>query len=301
MKKGSIFWGVFFLSLGLLILGRQFNIINYSFSFILDLWPLILILLGISLFKIPEQMKNSLYGISGLLLALFISTFFSNNERYWRNFHLHWDNDCRAVESAYSTESIPDGQYKTAVLEYTAAAGDFEISGISDDDLIELDGYGYLEINKQADGEAKTSYKANSISIFDGDDYERESRLKLNPGTIWGLDINIAASEFTADLSDYNINQFKLTASTSGIDLKFGDKSPDVDITIDTKACGVQIRIPESAGCELNVDNTLSGIDFRDFQNIGNDVYRTENFETSNVKFSLNIQSGVSGVEIIRY
>lgn len=47
VKSGSIFWGAFLMIVGLVLLLANFEVINYSTVF--DLWPLIIIIIGVKL------------------------------------------------------------------------------------------------------------------------------------------------------------------------------------------------------------------------------------------------------------
>ena len=50
MKTSHIFWGIFFIALGGLILLNNFTYIYFEWETLAKLWPLVLILWGLSLF-----------------------------------------------------------------------------------------------------------------------------------------------------------------------------------------------------------------------------------------------------------
>ena len=72
MKSSSIFWGVFFVSLGALLLLNQFEAINADLGGIVRFWPVLIILFGVSLLNLPDIAKKIVSGAAGLFLALLI-------------------------------------------------------------------------------------------------------------------------------------------------------------------------------------------------------------------------------------
>lgn len=86
MKSSTIFWGVFLISLGILLLLRQFGIWDVDLGDMFDFWPSLLIIWGISLLKIGDLAKQILIAITALLLAVFTAGFFSEVK-----YHKHID------------------------------------------------------------------------------------------------------------------------------------------------------------------------------------------------------------------
>jgi len=62
-NKG-IFWGLFLVTLGLLLLGRMFGLFHFYWFNVFKLWPLIIVWVGIRLLPIEQLWKN----ISSLIL-----------------------------------------------------------------------------------------------------------------------------------------------------------------------------------------------------------------------------------------
>ncbi|MBI5323909.1 MAG: hypothetical protein HZB41_01280, partial [Ignavibacteriae bacterium] len=72
IKTKSIFWGVFLIFLGIFFLMNELNMWNYDLSVIQYFWPLLLVIWGISILKIPGIAKKILASLAAILLALFI-------------------------------------------------------------------------------------------------------------------------------------------------------------------------------------------------------------------------------------
>lgn len=74
MKTYVIFWGVLLISLGIALILNNFDLLNFDFSFAFKLWPIILIIWGLTFLKISETFKKILASLSALFLTfLFIA------------------------------------------------------------------------------------------------------------------------------------------------------------------------------------------------------------------------------------
>ena len=72
MKPSGIFWGSFLVFLGIFFLMSNFELLNFESNYIFKFWPVILIIWGAALLKIPLMVKGILAGLSGLLVALLL-------------------------------------------------------------------------------------------------------------------------------------------------------------------------------------------------------------------------------------
>lgn len=102
MKSSTIFWGVFLISLGALLLLRQFGIWDSDLGDLFDLWPSLLIIWGISLLKIGNVAKTALIALTALLLAVFTSGFFTEVKYHKRIDITHHHCSVERTETDYS-------------------------------------------------------------------------------------------------------------------------------------------------------------------------------------------------------
>ena len=72
-------------------------------------------------------------------------------------------------------------------------------------------------------------------------------------------------------------------------------------LKIEAGASDMDILIPDSSGCEINSDVALSSKNYEDFIKISKNIYRTENFDTSTKKIFIEIDCGVSSIDVKKY
>jgi len=211
MNNTKVFWGTFLICSGILLLMYQFDWINGGFDFVFNLWPLLIILWGISLLNIQPIIKRILVALSAVLLSLFLVALFSAGSSSIRKIKF-WNRDYSNVkienmDDHYKLKYIAE-KHDTIDIEIESAAGKFEIAD-STDDLISVNAKGlfsdvslnYYEKRKELelDFDSDDNY---DFKINDDDGFSRESLIKLNKNVVWTMDIDVGAASFNADLTN---------------------------------------------------------------------------------------------------
>jgi len=92
MKKHhntGIFWGLLFVAIGVLWLGKSFGLFNFSWHSVFKLWPLFIVWLGVLMLPIGHAWKIV---CNFILLAIAIALLFMLPLRSWHHCHF-WDDD----------------------------------------------------------------------------------------------------------------------------------------------------------------------------------------------------------------
>lgn len=85
MKTKHIFWGLLFVSIGILILLKNLGFLYIDLSNIWKFWPLVIILWGVSYFTKSPVVKGFIAGISALILAVTVFAFFNSSYNFIDN------------------------------------------------------------------------------------------------------------------------------------------------------------------------------------------------------------------------
>ena len=70
MKTSNIFWGVFFVAIGGLVLLGNLTDLNFTWNSAWKFWPMVLILIGVSILVKNQIGKGIVAGLAALVLAL---------------------------------------------------------------------------------------------------------------------------------------------------------------------------------------------------------------------------------------
>ena len=307
MKPKHVFWGLLLVTLGTLILISNFALINLDLSHLWKLWPLVLILWGISFIINKDFIKILFAGVTAIILALSIygagqsllnicdkdiDFVFADGENY------QYADTTKYVESF-------EKNIKNANLTIDAGAGSFNIIEPTSDliSVIALglkDNYIFTRNDSENGTSIEVKMKKTKVRLHKGS-FKNKIEMSLNPEPIWNMNFDIGAAAIDFDLSPYKISTMKLDMGAASLELKLGDKIPQTMLDIDAGASSIKILVPDSSGCEIKADVSVSSKDFRGFKKISSGLYRTENFETAKNKIYIRLDAGVSSIEVKRY
>ncbi len=163
MKTSSIFWGTLFIVLGLLVLINNFSPINLDWGNLWQLWPVILVLFGISMLIKNNAGKGLITGAAAVILAIIIFTSIKISTDFVDNdFEIVLDDDGEYNFSETVYKEPFDSSISIAKLFLNGGAGSFNI-GLTTDEMIYV----------------KTIGVDNNFS-FTTSKYDSVSKIKLN-------------------------------------------------------------------------------------------------------------------------
>jgi len=309
MKTKSIFWGAFFITLGLLFLLNNFSTLNYEFYNLWKFWPAFIVLLGLALLVKGSVFKGFFGGLAAIVLALTLfagfnsAKYFFTEEHNWNDFNDNVVLDSRHTFATFSEDYNP--AFKQAKLYFNSGAGAFKIVQSTNKlFFVNSDGmkYGYSFITNDEDNFAVINFwgKDNHVRWFKKN-FKNRTSIELNTNPEWILDFDLGASSMDFDLTKFKISKLIIEMGAASLNLKLGIPEKETKVIIDAGASSMDISIPESVGCEINAEISLSSKNFSGFNKIKSGLYRTSNFEDSIKKIYFDIESGVSSVTISRY
>ena len=308
MSYRKIFWGLLLVIIGVLFILKNTGVLFFSWHTMWHLWPVILILWGISIIPVKDWIK--------LVLSLFtvVITFFAIQQygpKDNHNWNFEWndnkDRDNKDWDNATTYNNVMsedfDSLTKYAELKLNIGVGKFEIKD-STSKLIEVK-HDNDNANYSMTAKAEDSLTRIDLSLekgeFNNGNVRNNVNMKLNPNPVWDMDLNVGAAEVNFDLSGFKTRNLKIQGGASDIDLKIGAALPLTDVKLEAGAASITLRVPESAGCEIISNTFMSSKDFKGFTKVANQKYQTPNFATSTNKIMINLQAGVASVNVVRY
>ena len=306
MKFGNIFWGVILIFLGALFIMQNLGLIDFQWTYIWRLWPVILILWGISILPAHGLIKTVL-----VLLVLAGSVYFMIDRTiYWEDKDWgdirfdKWDDEDYDKRPIDQTFNIPyDDSAGFAYLDLDLAAGSFVITE-STDYLLDFDKRGsvskYSYVIKKTDDKTEIFIDRDDVKIVSGKN-KHNVDISLNEYPVWEMNLDVGASAVVLDLSNYKIKDLDIDGGAAAFEITLGDAYPDMNVSIDAGASSIEVDVPETSGVELNVSSVLSGKSINGFEKVDHGHYKTENFEDAQNKIFIKLDAAVSSYSINRY
>ncbi len=307
MSYRKIFWGLLLVIIGVLFILKNTGVLYFSWHSMWYLWPVILILWGISLIPVKDWLKLVL-SLLTVIITFFVMQQYGPKDKH--NWNFEWnDNDHdnnkdgnTAVLNNVMSEDY-DSLTKYAELKLNIGVGNFVIKDTTAK-LIEVK-HDNDKANYSMTAKAEDSLTTIELSLekgeFNDGNIRNNVNMKLNPNPIWDMDLNVGAAEVDFDLSGFKTRNLKIQGGASDIDLKIGALLPLSEVKLEAGAASITLRVPESAGCEIISNTFMSSKDFKGFTKIGKQQYQTPNFATSANKIKIDLQAGVARVDVVRY
>jgi LiaF transmembrane domain len=310
MKRRHLFWGILFLSLGILFLLDNLNTLGFNWFQIWRIWPVLLILWGV-LFALKENTaKTFLTGVIALLLAVVIFASFKSVSEIFTNHILFNSNhefgislkDNHDTTNYYLANS---GNLNKVDFNFKAGMGNFEIKDSTSQLFHAIsqgvkNNYDLSYSNDDSIGNIKMELGKRKWFFFDGMN-KNNVLLAFNSRPYWDMNFDIGAASTDFDLSNFKVENLKIDMGAASLRIKLGDNVNSCKVDIDGGVSSIHISVPEKAGCEIKTDVGLSSKNFHGFNKINSGFYRTENFDSSMKKIFIKFKTGVSALNVDRY
>jgi ethanolamine utilization protein EutA (predicted chaperonin) len=125
--------------------------------------------------------------------------------------------------------------------------------------------------------------------------------ISLNKDPEWEIDVKVGAAKVKLDFSQYKVSKFNLETGATTTNLTFGDKEKIIKANVQMGAATLKINIPNKTGCMIKGDMVMMIKDLDDFEKIDKRRYKSYNFDNSKNKIYINLDGGVSTLEVKRY
>ena len=306
MKTSNIFWGVFFVSIGSLVLIGNLTDLNFTWNSAWKFWPMVLVLIGVSILVKNQIGKGIVAGLAALVLSLTIyASVSATTNLIDDDFEIHFDDDEDAVyDTTYFSQDYSDS-IKTATLNFSAGAGGFKIFAPTDklvDFRTEGNVSNYRLERQDSDAHAEIDFEMKNNHLRLGKkNYKNSVEMSLNNNPEWELNFDVGAASVDLDLTQYKVSTINVGMGAAAFNVKLGNLVDVARIKIDAGASDIDILIPDSVGCEINSDAALSSRNYEGFTKINNDIYRSEDFDKYSKKIYIDIDCGVSSIDVKRY
>ncbi len=303
MKSGRVFWGALFVILGLLGILHNFFNVAICWDALWKLWPLLLVLLGLSAFLKDSKSKWIVVGGIGLLAGVVI---FAAVQRGCSSIDHIVDGDDDGRHYTEQRLAVPyDSTAGMARFEFEGGAGQFEM-GDSTAEFVEASVRSgvseYILESDSVDGvPAFRLHMADESVSWKGSKMRNNVKMRLHPDPLWNLNIDAGAAAIYFDLRPYRIGVLDLEAGAASIELRLGSRADTSKVNIETGASSVHLYVPSDAACELRTESALSSKHIRGFENKGDGLYRSGNFDSAAKRIYISVDSGLSSITVERY
>ena len=315
MNSKNLFIGILILFAGVIALLAVLGVFSFHWSIVWSLWPLMLIIFGISLLPFNDYTKAGLLLVvlaAGCVLYHFEAKDYRGNvfTRLYRNvqsWNINKDDDEEdddAEEFAIDQHfSEPFSDVETASIDIDFGAGDLNLKEPSAE-LAKVDissNFVKYSFRTEKGDETTAIYlsgKGHTKHV--GKKTENDIDIALCALPVWKFSLDMGAADANLDFSPYKVSDIEINGGACDLDLKLGDQC-DAKVVIKTGASDIDIKVPMDADCQINIESAITGKDFEGFEKIERGLWQTPNFGQGNHQIIIELSCAVSDISVKRY
>lgn len=284
--RNKLIIGLILVTIGVFLLLSNLGIVSGNvFYSLFDLWPLLLIVIGVNIIfrnnRIVPYITWILFFIILILYGLTRNT----------------DVDSEGFLESVVIEKRAETQY--ANLDLEIGASDLTIDS-TDGSLLRGNLSGrrldYVEDYSRDFEIANLDFQSRSFNLGNLVDYNSTYDFYLNRDVIWDLDMDLGAINGEINLVDIPVRSLEIDLGAANLGLLLGDRH-DLDLYIDSGASNLEIAIPQDVGLRIDLDAGITSTNIDDLNLIDyDDYYLSSNYDSANIKISLDIDTGVGKI-----
>jgi len=306
----KLFWGLVVLSFGLVLIGTNQGWISSSiWASIFMLWPILLIVIGLSLIIKNQKVLSVVVLLIMLASTCVVAMTYNRN-----NSDFVWGNTFMGsrVTGNVVSENLDDKYDKTNMrnldVKLFTGAAKVKIAalpvGADSDSLykISTSNMGKLGIKKTIVGDKITlSIEEESVGIRMGTRMmvNREVELLLSPNLLVNLKADSGASKLVLDFTSLNIENTDLNIGASTADITLGTLAARQNMKLSAGASNITFHVPENLGIKAALDSGLSNINSDSALSLAKsgNTYASSGFDSKPTQVTIGGSAGVSNIK----
>ena len=230
MNKGRLFWGSALLGLGVFVLLDRSGTLVFEWGGLWAFWPVLLILIGVSVLGGTGVLGRVASVLAGLLAAALVVAFL--------NFG-HGQKSTPGERESVLTEAMKPGTTEAA-FSLDGGVGTFVIGGTSEQLMearIDADPWTY-SVDRDSSGDQDRV--GLSMDHHEGTTWgwkvKNTVEIGLNPAPAWDIDIDAGAARVDADFRNLAVAQVRLSSGASTIKVQLGSRAEECTMMLETPA-----------------------------------------------------------------
>lgn len=302
-KDNGLVSGIILIAIGVIALLVTFFDLEIVWSELAKLWPVFIIIFGISILPFNRLLKS----VCVIILILLSCLLYYNNT-----------NDRVDSPATFSYDIIEEGvnvqefsepyktNIKTADVEINYGAGtlflsspvDYLVKATNASNCIVQD----LSVIYDDANHAEIKFEGGNNVNVNGKEFKSNNfNIALNENPIYDFEINLGACNMNFDFSPYKVSELEINSGACDVDIRLGDMYGTTNVTLETGVSDIKIGIPSSSGCRIECESVLSNRNFDGFDKKSGRLYETPNYFSANKHINIQLEGAISDFEIYRY
>ena len=282
---------------GILLFLSQIGVVSYTVWLrLFDLWPLVLIGLGLVLI-----FRRGSLGLLGPLVLIGLILFAALVP-----FHAY-----EQISGHYSQVLMRHEGIREGYLSMDVGATNMKVQALGEGSRDILTASGYYLAGQPLFEESIQGARADIRMVSQG--WDKVSRIvprfgrlsevrddiRLNRDVVWSLDVNVGASNLDLDLSSLMVSDLSVKTGASSVALRLGDRINRLSVSIHTGVSSVSVSIPRRVGVRVEKSTPLSSDNLSKLGFVSRDGFLfSDNYGTAAQIVDIELKGGLSSFEL---
>lgn len=292
---GRLFWGLFFVVIGGLFLLQNMDIVDVNFADAWKLWPLLIVLMGLSILSI----RSVFWRITAVLAAvLSVGAIAAAALGYFPDSN-------KNVETSTVSVSQENKGINNLELSIKTGAGDLRVTSHDGDEAVtatlESDVATLKESSSWSNDTQHVVLSTDSNNLWWLGSFKNDLNVSVSEHLPLTLDIDVGASSADLDLRNTYLSSLVIDTGASSLNARLGDRVDRVSVNIDAGASSVDVYAPKDSGVRINLDSGLSSTNFSGLVDKGNGIWESPDYDAADKQIEISAKIGAGSLDLIRY
>lgn len=302
-KDNGLINGIVLITIGVIALMVTVFDFTIEWGELAKLWPVFIIIFGLSILPINKIIKSILVVIT-ILSSCILYYNAVNEDASYEEESYYYDSNNKDVNVQEFAEPYRD-DIKTAKVEINYGAGSLRLNAPVSE-LVKASNASNFYVQ-----DFSVRYNGNHADIcFGGEDNisvkgktvdSNRFNIALNDNPIYDFEINVGACGLNFDFSDYKVSDIDINSGACNIELKLGELHDKTKVEIETGVSDLRIGIPSGSGCRVECESVMSSKDFEGFDKKSSNVYETPNYRTADNVVDIHFNGAISDFKVYKY
>ena len=298
----GIVGGIILIVIGLIALLVTFFDVKIVWSELAKLWPVFIIIFGISILPFNKLFKSILV-IAMILISflLYYNGVKDDKDFAYEDIRQEYDVDVQEFSEPYRNNIIGadvEINYGAGTLNLNAPVKELVKASNASNYIVQDFSVKYENDN----ADIVFDLAADNINVTGKDAISKNCfNIALNDNPIYSFEINVGASTMNFDLTDYKVAELDVNGGACYMDIKLGDLYDFTDVSINTGVSDIKIGVPANSGCRVTCESVLTNKNFKGFDKKSTGIYETSNYSSASNIINIEFAGAVSDFEIYMY
>jgi|SRR5690606_14757206 len=300
--NNKIATGIWLVFIGGLILLYNFKIINFNFYAALQMWPIILVSIGISLLLQNRRNAIPIIVIANILLCgLILQRGLTSKENIWGNLQVKHKTE-RSEEFQKVVSHAYKNQMEKAHLAINGGASKLILLAAQDSNNLIYSKTNQKNSSLLLKTKGEENVKLDLTTNTKNNNNTETTQIELNTNPVWDLEFNLGVAQIQGDLRMFKLKGLEINSGASTLSLHLPNPEQGKSkIEVNTAASKIQLYIPKNAACRVEAQSFLSKNTYQDIDIIENDIRKSVNYDSAPNKYDIEINGAANSLSILRY